>query len=137
MDNIESMSETVTVKAIDGKTLVIERNNPGACNGCRANLFCNMQNKSEITLETEDTFEIGDEVELLVSPQSRILSSFIVYIVPLLVLVIFYFISFELFNFSEIVSIVISFISLIVSFFIIKLFNKRFDNTNVIQIMRK
>ncbi|MCL2065512.1 MAG: SoxR reducing system RseC family protein [Candidatus Cloacimonetes bacterium] len=133
----ENIIETGIVKSQNENIVVITRENPDACRSCKVKATCNTKHEIDIFLETPEKYEVGEIVELIIPPNTRIFSSFIIYIAPLIILIISYIISIEIFKFNDSISIFISFLSLIISFFLIKLVNLKVKKNNDIKIIRK
>ena len=130
------MKEKGIIKSINGKRVVIERIQEGSCSSCAMKGLCNIKNQIDISVETSESFEIGEIVEIVVSPQTRLSSSFIIYIMPLLFMIIFYYLSFNLLNLTETSSVFISFSSLAISFLLIKIIDKNTKNKSNVVIKK-
>jgi positive regulator of sigma E activity len=89
------------VKSVSDKEIYVERTNIGACKSCSIGGICGMKDKSEIVVNSDDTFEIGERVELMISPSVRVWSSLLVFITPIVFLILFYILAFYVFEFNE------------------------------------
>jgi len=95
-----------------------------------------MKNKSEIVVKSEEKYDIGDMVELIISPATRILSALLVFIIPVVFMVLFYCISFFWFRFNEGVSVLISFFGCAVSYCILKLCDSKYGKKFEVRIRK-
>ena len=133
----EEVHEEGIITNIDNEKVIITRSNTHVCTSCKIKGLCNLYKQPEITVFTKEKFNIGDTIVMIINPNTRILSSFIVFILPLLILFITYFISANLFKQTDEISIVISFLSLILSFFIITKINSKYSKKFDITIKKK
>ena len=127
--------ETGIIKSV-GDKIIVAKENTDNCNSCKMKMLCHNQSITEFEVITSEKFAIGEKVEIIINPYKRIFASFIVFILPVLILIITYYISFSLFFKSEPFSIVLSIISLLISYVIIKYINKKVDNNNDIKIKK-
>ena len=130
------ISETGIIDSIEGKNIFIVRENPPTCDNCKIKSMCNIQNKQKISIKTDEVYEIGEKIELIINPKIRLLSSFLVYILPVISLILIYYIANIIFKLSETISIIISFSSLFIVYFLIKYIDKKFEHNHNISIKR-
>ncbi len=97
-----------------------------SCKSCAVSGICKLQDKV-VTFKVPDIseYEKGDYVEILVKPSGRIFSAFMVFIFPLIFMIAFYLAANLIFHLSEGVSIIFSFVGLIIGGVILKLFDKK------------
>jgi len=74
-----------------------------ACNGCKAEMFCNNKAHSNYLARNDKKIPVqpGDFVEVFLPPGKTILSTFIVFAIPLLLFPLGYILATSLFRFSE------------------------------------
>ena len=135
MNNTEIYEKGI-VKSIQKNSVVVERISEGSCSACMIRNLCNIENQIEITIETQQQFQIGEKIYIVINPNARILSAFMVFIVPILIFLLFYIILNSLFGLSEVLSIGLSFLSLFFSFIFIKVANKKFEKKFAVKIER-
>ena len=131
------IKELGLVKGFSGNQLIIEKTGSDNCNACRLKTFCSLKNNLEFTITTDEDFQIGEIVDILISPKKRLYSSFIVYILPLIVMFLFFYVAHNFLNLSENIAAIISILSLTVSFSLIFLINNKQKNNDNIQIKRR
>jgi len=112
----------------------IERISEDSCSACSIRAICNIENQIEISVDSDTKYEIGEIVYIIVNPMNRIFVSFIVFIVPVLLFFIIYFIASALLHFPESISIGVSFFSFLISFLILKCANNKFEKKNHVLI---
>ncbi len=121
------------VKSIKGDFAFIELKRSAACKTCIGKSLCwtGKDNQSIIyKVKNSLNARTGDNIQLSFEPKTRILSSFIVYIFPLLLMMSGYIISKFLLILSEDISILIGLGFLLTSFFIIRQINNCFEKKN-------
>ena len=101
------------------------------CSECSAQLFCNPQKDSSKSLVIDNHPELkkGDHVSISILGKSLFRASLNLYLYPLLILITVIFVGTELFYNSdnpEIYSVLLAFPSVIIYYFILLHFNKRF-----------
>jgi positive regulator of sigma E activity len=135
MDNHEDIA---IVREIKDNIVQVEVERTGSCDGCAVSGICNSNEKTILhTIKTDQQLVLGDRVKVDIAPSLRVLSSFIVFIFPIIVMISFYLISKFLFNFNEDPSIVISMFGLLLSGLFIFLIDKRFANKLSFKIIKK
>ena len=80
------MYTTSTVKEIKNDNLVIVSCASEACAGCKAQMFCNNRDNTEYTARNDKGLELkpGTEVQLFLPPGKTVLSTFLVFALPLI-----------------------------------------------------
>ncbi|MCD4795725.1 MAG: SoxR reducing system RseC family protein [Candidatus Cloacimonetes bacterium] len=135
MENIE---DTAIVKEIRNDYILIEMVKTTSCDNCGLRMLCHGNDKNIVhKIKTNMKLNIGDTVMVAVSPGIRILSSFIVFIYPILSMIFFYVIGKFLLNFNENFSILSSFLGLLLSGIIIYFFDKKYGNKIKFEILKK
>ena len=87
---MEDNQEYGVVRARSGNSYTLELGNEGGCHGCLLAGVCNHQNKT-VEVQSELDLSLGQKVALEVKPSDRILSSFVIFVVPIVLMIIFYF----------------------------------------------
>ncbi|MCK9557406.1 MAG: SoxR reducing system RseC family protein [Candidatus Cloacimonetes bacterium] len=132
----EEIQDTGIVTSVSGNTVVVELQRGNGCKSCAMHGLCFSKGKAAfLELESSLKLEIGDSVELEISPSGRVLASLLIFIVP----IVFLFIGFLLANIwmNELSSIILAFASMALSFFIIRLCDNRWGKKLKIEIVRK
>ncbi|MCD4650652.1 MAG: SoxR reducing system RseC family protein [Candidatus Cloacimonetes bacterium] len=136
--NMDDTQEDVAVVISTEKGKVtVEIDKSDSCDSCAIRGLCMSKGSSvRHTLETDIKLSIGDHVRVSASAGVKLLSSFILFILPIMMMIVFYFIA-KLIGFSEDVSIITSIAGLLVSILIIRLLDKRFANKIHFEIIEK
>ncbi|MCK9329775.1 MAG: SoxR reducing system RseC family protein [Candidatus Cloacimonetes bacterium] len=146
MNNINDCNEVKTddndlmlgkVKEVMSNKIVVQRLNIDSCDSCSMHGICGIKNQVDMVFDTKDEFQVGDTVEIIVNSKAKIFSAFIIFVFPILMMIMFYIVSFYLLNLVEGISILISIISLVCSALIVKFIDKRFEKKNQIKIIKK
>jgi len=86
------MTETGTIKAIDGSRILIGCGDTEGCKTCGGSGFCSVK---ERTFEAENNKElplqVGDSVNIFLPTGQTVFAAFLVMIVPLLLFILFFF----------------------------------------------
>jgi positive regulator of sigma E activity len=93
--------ETAVVKRVSSKWILVERTNIGACRTCGIRGVCGMMDMSEVLVYSDEMFEIGEKVELLIKPSVRVWSGLLVFITPIVFLILFYLLGHYVFGLNE------------------------------------
>lgn len=80
------MTSEATVKAFNDDGTVLVGCDVQACNACHAQMFCNNRSQTEFSVRNDDglSLDIGDRVVLYLPPGKTILSTALVFALPLL-----------------------------------------------------
>lgn len=121
------------VVRISGNIACVEVEKKAQCNGCKLASLCFRQGKEKTSFEVKNTLGAreGDLVELHIEPQMRVLSAFLVYILPILAMILAYLVSSLLIGLSENWSILISLIAVPLCYLLIKAIDKIFSKKQV------
>ncbi len=115
-------------------TVVVGRTD--ACDSCMISGMCMGKGKTvEHRIRTNLALKPGDCVRIEISPAARILSSFVVFIFPILMMVLFFSVSRFLLDLEEIYSIMISIGGLLLSGLFIYLFDKKMAGRIKVEIL--
>lgn len=101
------IEKTFTVAKVDNTLVTFALPKPQACNGCDgkcgtltfAKLFANK--RSELTIESKETLEVGQKVDLSLDDSHVIKMSLLTYMVPLLLAILFTFLAANVFELAE------------------------------------
>jgi len=112
-----------TVVDIREGNAVVEFSKSDACTTCKLKTFCFFQEGDITSLSMTNTLsaKVGDIVQFEILPQARILGSFLVFIVPILFLINTYFLCRSGIGLSENLSILLSLLSVVLSFLLVKI----------------
>ena len=113
------------VRIIDGKAIV-QMETGSHCKTCAAKHACTTLSGDtvrQIEIPVVDDIKVGDNIMLGYKPQNRILSAFLVFIIPILMLITGYFIGQHIFG-TEGMAILTGFAGLIFAFILIWGLNK-------------
>lgn len=135
---MENHEDIAVVRKIENNYVYVEVERAGSCEGCAVSLICNSNDKTIIhRIKTDLKLNINDKVKVDIAPSLRILSSFTVFIFPILTMLVFYLLSKYLFILNEDLSIVISLFGLLLSGLVIYLIDKKFENKLNFKIVTK
>ncbi len=127
LDNKNSSDSAIIKEVKNGKYLIeILRN--GSCKSCGLNGVCAGESAPSITqwVDSPLKLETGTMVQVSIAPTTKLLSSFLIFIFPIILMIIFYAIAKFGFHLIENTSVLISLTSLLLSGFLIHLFDKTF-----------
>ncbi len=112
------------VTQIKGQKITVEIPKGGGCKSCSMHGICGT-NSTPIVLsfETDEAYNVGDKVNISVGANIKILSSLIVYLLPLVALFAFYLIA--RMYMQELGAVFFGFIGLVLSFLLIRLIDKK------------
>ena len=134
--NEKPTNDTGIVVNIQDDFAFVEVEKGEICNTCKLRYLCPQAGGvDEIT-----TFKIknilnakkGDKISFVIEPKIRILSSFLVYVIPITLLISSYCISKHCLHLSENLSILIAILSVVLCFFILKFIDRIFSKKNII-----
>ncbi len=130
--------EKGVVKSIENGVATVVVGRTGACDSCMISGMCMGKNKTiEHQIRTNIPLKPGDCVRIEIAPASRIASSFIVFIVPIIMMVVFYSVGRFLIHLEEVFSILVSIGGLLLSGIIIYMFDKLMSGKINVEIMEK
>jgi sigma-E factor negative regulatory protein RseC len=132
----EEIQDSGLVTEVSDGVVTVELQRGGGCTSCAMRGFCFSKNTPSVfKLKTDLALQAGDKVELEVSASGRVLVSTLIFIVPVLFLIM----GFLLANIwiTELGSIMFAFAAMALSFFIIRLCDRRWGNRLKIEIARK
>ena len=130
MDENREAAEVIQLKA-DG--VVVKLLESEGCKSCVLGGVCNKNSKT-FFVKTSQSFDSGDKVQVEVKPSVRVFSSFVVFILPVLVMLGAYGLA-KIF-FTESTSVLVAILSLPVSFVIIKAIDKTYKDSLTVKITK-
>ena len=137
-NNCKSEETIATVLAVSGNEVTVEIEKKGACKSCSINMLCmGSSNKTVFSVKSDQVLYPGDIVKLHISPGSRLLSSFIVFIFPIILIVTFYFVARLILSLSEDYAILSSLTGLLLSGIIIKIIDTKLANKINVKITER
>ncbi len=120
---MEDSQEFGIVRQRCGSLYTLELGNENGCKGCLLAGVCQRQNKV-VQLDSELDLSIGQKVSLAVKPSDRLLSSLVVFVLPIVLMIMFYFLG-GLFLDSESGQTIFSFLGLGLGALLIKFIDKK------------
>ncbi|MDD4223680.1 MAG: SoxR reducing system RseC family protein [Candidatus Cloacimonetes bacterium] len=125
-----------TVVSVRGKLVKVELARGSGCKSCSLRGMCFGRNTPAVfELESDLNLVPGDRVQLMIAPSTRVLTSLMVFGLPLLCLFAGYLIG-SLWL-AELPSVGIAFAATALSFFIMRKIDKKFGNRLQVRIGRK
>lgn len=125
------------VIAVEDKFVTVTIDAAGACEGCAMNFVC-QGTAAQINhkIKTDLELNVGDRVILHIDPAKKIWSALILFVLPLLFMIIGYYLGSHFFG-GEILGIISGFVSLVFSFLVIWLIDKSFAKKVSLMIVAK
>lgn len=119
------------VLKIEGDYAVVEMIKGGSCDSCAIHGFCGAGDKTiQHRIKTNLNLKPNDTVKVFIAPQFRLLSSFILFILPILAMIGFYFIGNAVFG-TEGRSILTSLAGLLLCTYGIYIFDKKYASRKI------
>lgn len=132
----EEIQDRGLVTAVGSGIASVEVLRGEGCNSCGLHGICFSKNTPAVfQIHTELPLQVGDKVELYISAEGRVLASLLIFGLPVLFLVLGFLIANQFM--AELPSIILAFLAMTLSFFIIKLFDRRWEQRFQIEIVRK
>jgi len=118
----DTPADVGTVVEIKDGIAIIEFSKSEACNTCKLKSFCFQKSGdiTNLTLKNELNAKVGDRIKFEILPSARILSSFLVFILPVICMIATYFICKIAIGLSENISIFCSVCSIVLAFVLVK-----------------
>ncbi|HCX73329.1 MAG TPA: hypothetical protein DHM37_06395 [Candidatus Cloacimonas sp.] len=136
--NEENITDVAVVKQVNGDKIVLEIEQTDSCNSCAMHGICQAGDKRIVyKIKTDLKLQTGDRVKIFLEPGLRVLSSFLIFIFPILIMVLFYLGSKLIFSASENIAILFSILSLLFSGFAIYKLDKKMANRLKFKIVEK
>lgn len=121
------------LKKIDNNKYIIEVNPMSTCSSCSQNSFCHSfgdDKSKKFVVEADSEFDVNREVVLSITQKSLFLSVFIVYILPVVLILIASLITNFIFE-SDVITAAVSILVLIIYFINLKIFRKENIKVNI------
>jgi len=140
-NNNDIIEDTAKIVSVDGKKVSFQMINNGSCKSCSMNGVCGTNN-NPITHQsiTDLKVQVGDVVKVFLSAETKILSAFILFIIPILSMILFYLLGKLTLNLSEDFSILLSVFGLLLSgvaiYFIDKIYQKKV-HFEILEVIKK
>ncbi len=135
---MENHEDIAVVRKVENNFVHVEVERTVSCKGCAVSGICNANDKTILhKIKTDLKLKIGDRIQINIEPSLRIFSSFVVFIIPILTMLVFYLTSKYLFTLNEDISIVISLFGLLLSGLFIYIIDKIFANKLSFKIIKK
>ncbi|MBW6515681.1 MAG: SoxR reducing system RseC family protein [Candidatus Cloacimonetes bacterium] len=139
MSKIEALEDEIAiVKEVYDDEVLIQIERKGTCRSCSMNMLCmGRENKAEFRVPSKLSLKVGDRVKLHISPASRMISSFLIFIFPIIMMLLFFLTARYLLGLSENLSILSSFLGLLVSGIIIIYADRKSADKIRVEILEK
>ncbi len=125
MENLQE--DLAVVKEVNGNEVTIEIMKEGSCDSCAMHGVCAGHDKTFThTIKTDLKLKKDDVVRFNIAAPVRIFSSFIIFVFPILMMILFYFIAHSVIKTTEGTAILITFIGFILSGIIVYFIDKKF-----------
>ncbi len=132
----EEIQDKGIVRTFQNGIATVELERGGGCSGCAMRGFCFSKSSPAVFhLATDLNLEPGDEVELAISAEGKILASFLIFVLPILFLIIGFLIA-NLY-FTELVSIIFAFGAMALSFLVVRYCDRKLGHKFKVEIVRK
>lgn len=129
--------ELARVVKVSDSSVWVERISLDGCQSCTMHGLCGSKGNPQLKFTNKENLQEGDTVIIKINTSTKLISSFVIFIVPIIILFIFFLLARYTFNFSESKSALISFTSLILSALVIYLFDKYVAKNYAITIEKK
>jgi len=132
----EIIEDSGIVKKVEGNIVTVEVERGRGCSSCKMQGFCfNKSEPAEFEIVTDIPLKVNDKVQLDISALGRTLVSLLVFGMPLLFLFAGYLISSQWF--TELLSSLIGIVGMALSFYIVRMIDKKYGKKIKITIARK
>jgi len=131
----DTPTDVGTVVDIQNGLAIVEYSRSDACDTCKLKAFCFQKggDVTKLTMKNNLNVKKGDIIQFEISPQMRILSSFLVFILPIIFMIGSYFLCKSAIGLSENISIVVSLISIAIAFIFVKFIDGQIKKKAMIQ----
>jgi positive regulator of sigma E activity len=133
-----SVDEIGYVTEIGNGYIIIEQTPAATCKSCSMHGFCGAgAEHPKNKIFTKEKFEIGEKIRVRLSPSKRIIDSLIIFILPIMMMIIFYALGKFAFHFNEDLSIISSIVGLIASAGVIKIIDVKIGDDFKLEILER
>ncbi len=129
--------ETGVVVKVSESDVWIERMSLEGCKSCSMSGVCGSKNTPQLRFTNNSDYKIGDLVNIHINSSTRMMSSFMIFIMPVILLICTFSLFFYGFKTSESISIAAGFISLLPSIGLIFLYDRYVGKKKAITISKK
>jgi positive regulator of sigma E activity len=137
MEN-QSIEDIGIVTNVKKNVATVEIQKGGGCKSCSVSGICGGNEKTVVhKIQTDLELKEGDRVRLFVSSGVKLFSSFIVFIFPILMMIVFYLAGKYILSFNENFSILFSILGILVSGILIYIIDKKYANKIHFEIAEK
>lgn len=139
MSDIDELCEDIAlVIEVNSDSALVELEKKDTCKSCSASMFCMGSGSAKrFSVKTTQALKPGDRVKLNITSGTRLFSSFVVFILPVILMIIFYVGGKYLFTLSEDWSVFSAIIGLLFSGFIIILVDRKLGGKLKIEVVEK
>jgi len=133
----EELPEDVgTVIEVRGSRVKVEVTRGGGCKSCSMQGMCFAKSTPAVfEIDTDLQLQEGDLVQLNIAPGNRVLSAILVFLLPLTFLFLGYWLASR--SLAELPSILIAFVAMALSFYIVRLLDRKIGGKMQVSIGRK
>ena len=130
--------DACTVIAVNGRKVTVEVCSTDGCKACSMNGFCGAGHKDRyFTIETDVPVKVGDKVVLKIYGGSEVISSLILFLLPILFMIFGFVLGKFILHYSEGTSTLISIGGLALSFFVVRLIDYLYGKKISMDIVSK
>ena len=115
----------------------VERMSLEGCKSCAMSGVCGSKNTPQLKFKNDAAYQKGDIVLIHISSSTRLMSSFMIFIVPVILLMLTFSLFFYVIRMSEAISIIAGFMSLLLSALIVILYDKFQAKKQAVSISKK
>lgn len=130
MENQNNICKEGIVRAIHGEEIEVEIVISSACSECHAKSICIPSDHRKETVTAlslyDETFEIGDKVQLVLRGSAGTKAVVLAYLIPV-ILLLATLLSIYTLTHKELLSVVLSFVPVIIYYFILKKLNHKWE----------
>ncbi|MDP8210980.1 MAG: SoxR reducing system RseC family protein [Candidatus Stygibacter australis] len=135
---MQIIEDIAIVSEVKDRRVLVKLPESDSCASCAVHGICQVgENTSSHWIDTDLRLQVGDKVKIFISPALRIMSSFIVFLLPVIMMILVYLIFKYLFVSSENVSILGSVLSLGLSGLIIYAIDKKWSKKLRFEILER
>ena len=133
-----SVDEIGYIVEVGKDYIIVEQTPASVCKSCSMHGFCGAgAEHPKNKIMTKDKYEVGEKIRVRLAPNKRIIDSLIIFILPIVMMIIFYALGKFAFHFSEDLSIISSIIGLIASAGVIKILDVKIGDDFKLEILEK
>lgn len=121
------MYTTVRILKINDDNTALVGCSTEACNGCKAQMFCNTQKDNSFVVKNDNSVQVkeGDEVEIFLPPGKTVASTALVFALPLVFFPVGYLFSVHFLSLNELLNALVGLGSMAFAFAVASLVSSR------------